>query len=662
MKLDKAMKRYPRLVAEKALGDEETELLAKAFHRTVRELNRAPNSQSSPALGRLGRRLDVLSSDVQRGKLPSRPEANLHILSALKEAGHLIRGHKFGTWLRHQGEQQTDQMVWGAALEQLAAEGRPQSEIETTYQDGLWRFGRNSAYHMAPNAVLQDRSRPNTVRLPGSLLHGLLTSQLLHGDAGAAYFSLDTALRLSALKIPTRFFTLWFRTNRPLTELYTIFMLACRQGSSLKPRHLSSLLGKIRSAIVQEYSLGNRLTMVDAMVRAALAFTRTQSAIDGVSVAMVVSVFCRLVPSLDRYEDDAARMRDAVVDTLGGFLAKWHAVGSLRVGDSSYSQPFIEGMVNGALLRSPELQSACEKCIKSESIGEGAFAIGPQRELVRCAGYERDAQKLERRWRALVESLTKSKLRPGHTDWIVLAEAAVRCNHQVFYDVEMARLRPRSDDKELARSRLRKHAPPFFRTQAPGLPHVPPMVADEFLERFAAIRAGLESISSVQFAGGPAGFGAQAPHMSIDPAKRPLGAEEDVRAIYDEYTTDPSQPPLPRVQWPQDAVVSPTGISLEEIRFRNWVTLTELMAEAEANDARVRAVKGTRLEDLPVDFSQPGGAEDSLPSRDALRSRIFMLRGLKSAAEWKTSSSDKFGFRRRSMYWPRPHSGLCRHM
>jgi hypothetical protein len=130
--------------------------------------------------------------------------------------------------------------------------------------------------------------------------------------------------------------------------------------------------------------------------------------------------------------------------------------------------------------------------------------------------------------------------------------------------------------------------------------------------------------------------------LFLESTRPALGFIEDLRAIYDELTTDPRQPPPPEGT-SNPRPLSPTGFTIDELRFQNWIAILEVMADAEANDS-----DKSKIIDEAIDTGSPmpGRVHAPLyrkypqtqrgvvfPSRDDLRKRILQLRGVHQATQ-----------------------------
>lgn len=131
--------------------------------------------------------------------------------------------------------------------------------------------------------------------------------------------------------------------------------------------------------------------------------------------------------------------------------------------------------------------------------------------------------------------------------------------------------------------------------------------------------------------------------MFLSPNRQPLAPMDHMRAIYDEVTIDPHQPPA--VDGASEKVhLSSTGIPLGELRFQNWCTVMELMNEAENTEEYFQrrldeAIAGGRpLDAVPFKISssgnqqQPGDDSSDVPivhspvTIEELRTKIRNLR------------------------------------
>lgn len=222
--------------------------IAQALHTALRQ--QRPERKEKRIPSQLSTLAELLVSDICAQKLPPNYNAHLHLLSFFKEARQFDRGSRFWSWLVAQDDSYVNPAGYGVAIELLVVQGSPAAETEQLFTSALKRFpGSFNEYHLSPDAVVPDRTQPVNIRgLPVTLLQGILTARLLQGNSRDAYLALDTALRLYPTQVPSRFFTI-FIDERPVTEAYQVFLVACRSGTNLGPDSLKLLLTKLRTVV-----------------------------------------------------------------------------------------------------------------------------------------------------------------------------------------------------------------------------------------------------------------------------------------------------------------------------------------------------------------------------------------------------------------------------
>lgn len=225
-------------------------IIAQCLHYSLRAEKRSADTKTRrEQTEELVAFAEALVKDVIEGKFAPHCQAHVHLLGFFKESGVRDAGVRFWQWLEMQDDRYVSPDVYGAAIELLAVNGAPLSEMESLYLHALNRFpGNFSAYHLSPDAIVPDRAQATTLKgIPMSLLQGILTARLLRGDARNAYLALDTALRLYPDQVPCRFFQL-FLEERPLLEAYTVFAIACRGGVVIPSNQFRQLLSTLRTS------------------------------------------------------------------------------------------------------------------------------------------------------------------------------------------------------------------------------------------------------------------------------------------------------------------------------------------------------------------------------------------------------------------------------
>ena len=179
-------------------------------------------------------------------RLPPNPEASLHLVSYFKESNQYDAGLEFWHWIVRQDNNYLDLRTYGAALELLALYGQPLAYCEEVYSHGLKRFPESfNEYHLSPGAIVTQLDQPTRIRKTSmGLLQGIMKARLIHGDWRNAYLALDTALRLHPTQMPSHIFHA-FLEERPINETYQIFCLLCQSGSQIKPYDVTWMLNDL---------------------------------------------------------------------------------------------------------------------------------------------------------------------------------------------------------------------------------------------------------------------------------------------------------------------------------------------------------------------------------------------------------------------------------
>jgi hypothetical protein len=174
-------------------------------------------------------------ADLKADTLPGHPLASVHLLSCLKDMQEFELSNSFWAWLIHQDESFCDARTYGAAIECFAYQGASLREAEELWEEALERYATTTV-----PSVAKDTGRG----VPVMLLQGIITARLFHGDWRAAYDGFDVCVRLYPTLTPARIYEL-FIYERPVTEAYIVFLMACRAGTPPKPGVLTPLLKEV---------------------------------------------------------------------------------------------------------------------------------------------------------------------------------------------------------------------------------------------------------------------------------------------------------------------------------------------------------------------------------------------------------------------------------
>ncbi|TKA77119.1 hypothetical protein B0A49_03224 [Cryomyces minteri] len=638
--LDEVTKLYPALLQSSQLEKNNVRKIAQLIHSTYRR-----DPEQKPRLQALLEFADTLVRDTRKQALPSSPYAYLHLLSFFKEARQYERGYEFWSWLAKQDDEYVNPAVYGAAIELLAYHGQKLGDLEQMYVSALKRFpGTFSEYHLSPRAIVPDRAAP--MIFPGlhmTLLQGILTARILHGDWRNAYLALDTALRLFPTQVPHRFFEL-FLYERPLAEGYQVFLLACRSGVNMTSHAVTRLLDKIASLKPGPFeSSTNGVILVRAMLNAIDAHQRAGGKLHAVASGIVIKALGDLLLSrsfTSCNSSDRERIVDVLLDTVRETIKLFASHGippSLSTFNNIISA--VAGRTGRIDIIENVLRDASAVGLEPDEITRRAILV--------AAGDMRDMELLAASWQKLVEANAAKGLQPQAPDWLTLARAASKLNNAAFVEEQKVLFA-----HTLTQGMNTKIQRELDRAKARG-----PEVGMSDSLSTAAIEDGLRTIlahvlrMSKSVADGHQPSLYESPvAMSIDMSRSILAdtfaSEQELMSLYDELTTDarqyrqtrkqgdPSQilqgaPSVPRQHpdsRPQEEVqspiaTSPTGFPLDKLRYENWKSINELLLEADIYETQRQH---------EVDQAMKSGAP--VPRRDyGLGTRSWVLLYAKAA-------------------------------
>lgn len=605
--LSTMMDLYPTIIASPLMRREDTRRAAQALHTYFRTSTRAQT------LDRIVRPfLERLTADIRNRKLPPHPAAHVHLLGVYKEGKMYEEGNNFWQWLAAQDDSYVDQAVYGAAIELLAYRGIDDLEdLEDLYADGLKRFpGTFAEYHLSSEAVVPDRTQATTVAgLPIALLQGITTARTLNRDWKNAYLALDTALRLYPTTVPSRFFEL-FMTERPLTEAYTAFLLACRSGVLLKPNHLTTLLQHLKKAAAKLPSLKERTTIVQGMANAMYAYVQSGGSVEGPHTGIFLNTFQLLLPHHHHgaaITEDEMRIRNSIVDSAYEMVSLL-----IQAGLAPYPQLFVSLAQLAGRFGIPSLLTTVEQDMETTNVDIGDVG---RRGMLYVAGELRDKSLIEVYWSRIFERAESLGQQISETDWITLARVCRRADHKAYLHQQLESLRHTIDTNTEEKVMVELDD----EDRVPRVTEYSLLDPEAFVSEIDKTKRILQNVAAVIMAGQPLDMHKTPFSMFLDPARENVTSkEDDLRSVYDELSTDPHQPqPAPGSQ--KETPVSSTGIPFGELRFLNWATIVGLMKEAEATETEFqRRLDNAIAHGVPFDKRRPftpifRKPEDSVP-------------------------------------------------
>ena len=541
---------------------------------------------------------EELVKDVMTGSLTPSTRAHVHLLGFFKESGVLDAGVNFWRWLEGQDELFVNSDVYGAAIELLAANGAPLSEMEDLYQQALSRFpGAFAAYHLSPEAVLPDRNKATTLKgVPISLLQGILTARLLHGDTRNAYLALDTALRLYPDQTPPRFLML-FLEERPLLEAYTVFALACRGGIVIPRNQFRHLISALRTssdlASPERHALAVRAMLSALYMYVGIGGVIGQNIINELVIS--ITQFVRLNGIVLLEAKQKQQLVKELMDVIRASLAIFARYGAVP-GVSAFNSIItnLGGFGHSKQIIGIALSDAHALGIEANEV--------TRRSVLTAAGMLEDKDFVEKAWKQLAQARADAQRYPDATDWHCFIKAVHSAGHVDFAREEFEGLK-----KSLP---VGEHYGILSGLDDSGLYHLS-HDSSEVLDlsslfgEIKTIRLDLQLIDErtkdrpkVQ------DFRDQQLPMTLwpSPSKAPL-PEAALRATYDELTMEPrpfralknasleasatgseQSDSTPTVVASSEPAAASTNIPFSTLRYENWKSINWLLEQAEAND------------------------------------------------------------------------------
>ncbi|KAF2495392.1 hypothetical protein BU16DRAFT_486875 [Lophium mytilinum] len=621
--LHKAMEMLPYLAAGGLMTPHNTLLITALLHNEARKLRRDVLKRDTEKYLSYVR---VLVHHIQSRLVSPHHAALVHLISFFKVVAQWQEGVDFWTWCRAQDEAYVDASVYGAAIELLAYhDTMPLESLEELYEEGLTRFPSTFAeYHMSPEAVLPDRTQLTTIAgLPVTLLQGILTARLVRGDWKNAYLALDVAFRLYPTQVPPRIVEVFFY-ERPLSEAFTVTLMAARSGVILRQGHLGVLQARLNHAM--KYNTPEeQISTLRSSVVAMQASLGSGGVLQDGHLSRLIKSFKNLLPSHSKsaYDAQDAEVRDCVTTAVQKIVSDFVDAGMPLNRVNLGSLMSFHGKARASEAIGSIIAEMTAREMKSDEV--------TCRLLVSAFGDAGDAKSLETCWDILVEFAESKGRQISESDWRTLARATKSANNIAFLEKQLEYLSHTltTDIREAITRTLeteptepeKKGLPMDVAAMAPGM--------ESIYNRVSQLLALFKSGSLLDFKLSPT-------PLFIDPARPALGSIEDLRIIYDELTTDPRQPP------PEDSTVSkplsPTGFPLDELRFQNWVTILEAMSDAEAYETEKAKLieeaidSGNPLQDkvhapLYRKYSVPE-TDVVFSSQEELRRHILRLRGV----------------------------------
>lgn len=546
---------------------------------------------------------------IKARRLPPHHTANLHVISYLKESKQYDEAIGFWNWVVNQDDTYVDLKLYGAAIELLAVCGMGLTACEEVYAHGLKRFpGNFIEYHMSHGALLQNRDKLTTLpKTSMTLLQGIMAGRLTYGDWRNAYLALDTALRLHPTQLPPQTLEAFVR-ERPIQESYQVFCLLCQGGSRVRPETLTTMLYELVSGQDQSTGEDCDVDIAMAVLNAVRLYAASGQAVKSFHLNLLLQSSLCLPPLNHTASIESSTSGDgSVAQLITRVLSLFDSLG-VEPEPSTYNILVARGMY----LRDKALVSAASAALSASeaTTGHGRHSDVTLSTLIKAAGHMGHASQVESIWNSRDPSVALT-----FNNWLALTEATTYTDNRAFLEKQME-IHGLSNDQ----SKLREIKRVRDRWENLKVASEAEQVTDDQTrERCRSLVA--------KFSAALEGFQKFVEHSDYQNLKKyPPNSlsiwcsaesvnEEWQQRLYDELTLDPSATPRePARREPQGQpgvarqstanvtpIESPTGIPLDELRYRNWKGINVLLQHAEMFEARIeRSVAKALSEGRPA--------------------------------------------------------------
>ncbi|KAK4498213.1 hypothetical protein PRZ48_010870 [Zasmidium cellare] len=588
---------YARLPEKKPLTPEDLTALAQCAHQSLRlEKFKDSKAREREDVVQIVAFATQLVKDIRKERLLPSIYGHVHLLGVFKESETYDAGLMFWEWLQAQDEEYVNADVYAVAIDMLARTGTPLEELEQLYEDALTRFpGTFNAYHLSPNAILQDREQEFGVKgVPMSLLLSIMIARLLAGDSHKAYLALDTALRLYPTTAPTRFFAA-FKDERPLSEFFTVFAIACRAGIGLPVAHYKELVTRLRKSSDLQ-SILVHLSGIRAMLAATHLHFGGGGTIYTNTVNELVIAVTRTV-RLSELSGLETKERKLIVDELLAMVKKMLEIfarfGALP-GEAVFNS-IITNIAGFALDKAVVGIALADMKVLGIDISDTT-----RRSILTAAGVMQDVDLLQDSWRDIVEFRARSQGYPDAVDFHALVTAANHANAIDFAREQFELVKDNFDDKNRAVLEGRIANPTKESESSDELPKSGLRQISESLAGLKQQIADLDSAtqdrsSAYDMSANPL------PVALIPPPDWLRLSYEEMRNLYDEFTTEQRPTASPPEHTDADVIpssdspptsrdssspspLSSTKIPFGTLRFQNWETINYLLWLSKKHD------------------------------------------------------------------------------
>ncbi|CZT14173.1 uncharacterized protein RCC_00147 [Ramularia collo-cygni] len=593
------MSAYHRLPEKKPLSSDDFYKVAQCAHQALRlENQKPPHTKRREETEQIVAFAELLARDIGRGDLVPSTAAHVHLMGLFKESGAKDAGLKFWNWLQTQdwSDEHVSAEVYAVAVDFLAVNGFPLEDLEDLYQRALVRFpGSFNAYHLSPEAIVSDREKAISIKgIPMALLQSIILARLLRGESQKAYLGLDTALRLFPTAIPQRALRT-FLDERPISESYTVFAMVYRAGMHLPGLPFKAFLSKLRTT-ADSRSAASHFCSVRAMLSIMYLHLGASGSLASNTVGELVIAMTQILrlPEFDAME---RKQRGEVVDSVLEIVRKTWAVFA-RYGAVPTLSSFNSVIANVACYG--RLKSVVGIVLADMK----ALGLEPnditRRSIMKVGTVVHDKEFVTKAWKTIVDARAAKDQRPDLIDLNVFIKAARLSDMSDFAAQEAQKYRfylPKNSQSSVD----------YYLTKPlEGASQIQKVegYAEDVVEGLAKLRADLDVLDErtrenprVQ------DFSNQTlPTMLVKPPVVLAIDDQAMRAIYDEFTTEPvtrtteiSAEEPSNAENTQDATEdialprSATNLTFGTLRYESWKCVNSLLWLAEKHDKEYEA-------------------------------------------------------------------------
>ncbi|KAK8437642.1 hypothetical protein IWX49DRAFT_587315 [Phyllosticta citricarpa] len=269
----------------------------------------------------------------------------------------------------------------------------------------------------------------------------------------------------------------------------------------------------------------------------------------------------------------------------------------------------------GKTLNAQELGIAMKEMKELRAV-ENSEPGSLERNVLLAAGKIKHRDLIVEAWSDLQNSLNGGILA---SDWACLAVACRDGDYKQYFFQEFAKAK---DIKKSARDVIMKQLDWDFMKS--GKPKHEPLPLDATQAIVDAIKARVKAITDLVRSKKALDFNTEPVLGDIGGVQ--VGTQEAMRQVYDRLTTDPL---APRREGHLKPLMTPTGIPLEEVRFRNWVAITEMLKHAEMLEKYMREREGAQ----PWIRPPPELLQPPIEDPDELLEEVKRLRGIEEVSK-----------------------------